>query len=629
MKNEIITNVVSLWKKIEETANFTDDKYDKEFLNSICKKLMISPDDSISTQLTTHDITCEELLIALCSAIEPFSVMLSDLLEMFECAGAQQSDKNIKINMTFSNENILNFDLKSFIQTVKQTKKIHKIAQTNIINDPWNVIRLFSPHNHENKVSITIDNTDIQNWLDIYFNEDVWPDMMPHQPMTGYNKLDTQIGFFWRFIIESINKYKQHYDSSLGKKESILAQCFKTNDRFWLNETDHWVGSLIKNIAYTVETIKNCKSISAANKLENKIESFIKSLPKANFKIEIIIEEIIEILNLPFWSKRYELYSAWICTQIIKSLEETEIQFNVVDNTLSFSFKGAHIATCSQLIPPVEIWAELKTKYTSPIGKSRKEHIQPDYTLAVHPVSEPSSSIAVIECKQYKNNNTKNFSDAVIDYANGRPNATVFLTNYGPISKKVISKLDSDIKVQSHLLEYMRPNSSSCGQFQKILHETVLAKCSLNKKIYVGNTVCIPLQINLQWKDIPKDLDLWLRITDQSKNIHCVYHSERGSTDQFPFAKLDKDDICGFGNETIEISKWSGVSYDIFVHNYSGEPYTSDFAKVSICQNQQIVEEQILPDFGDNKYLHIFHIDSVGIKKINTFVPDIKDIKLV
>ena len=275
------------------------------------------------------------------------------------------------------------------------------------------------------------------------------------------------------------------------------------------------------------------------------------------------------------------------------------------------------------MIPTVEIWTELKTIYASPIGKSRKKHIQPDYTLAVQPISEPSSSIAVIECKQYKKNNTKNFSDAVIDYANGRPKANVFLTNYGPISKNVLSKLNTDITSRSHLLEYVRPNSPSCRQFQRILHETVLEKCNLNKKIYVGNTVCIPLQINLQWGAVPQDLDLYLRITDQSKNSYYVYYANRGFTERFPFAKLDKDDRCGYGNETIEIYQWHGVSYDIFIHNYSGEPCTSDCAKVTICQNQQIVEEQKLPDFNGNKYLHIFHIDSSGIKNINTFVPNI------
>ena len=621
MNNEIITDVLSLWKKIEEAAHFTDNEYDTELLNSICKKLMLSPNRNISTQLTRHNITCEELLIALCSAIEPFSAMLSDLLEMFERAGAQQSDKNIKINMTFSDENILNFDLKSFMQTVKQTKIIHKIAQTKIIDDPWKAIELFDTESFKVEVPLT---PDIQNWLVQYSNEDVWPDMIPYQPMTGYDKLDALIGFFWRFLEDSIDKYKQYYDSNIGKRKSISVQCSKTNDRFWWNETDYWVGSLIKNIALTVEKIKNCKDISVANELENKIELFVKSLPNTNFEMEITIEEIIKILNLPFWSKRYELYSAWISTQIIKSLEETDIIFNVVDNTLSFSFKGAHIATCSQLVPTVEIWAELKTKYTSPIGKSRKRHIQPDYTLAVHPVSEPSSSIAVIECKQYKKNNTKNFSDAVIDYANGRPEANVFLTNYGPISKNVLSKLNTGIKSRSHLLEYVRPNSPSCMQFHEVLRETVLAKCSLNKNIYVGNTVCLPLQINLQWEAMPKDLDLWLCITDRYKNRHYVYHSKHGSIDQFPFAKLDKDDMCGYGNETIEISKWNGISYDIFVCNYSGEPYTSDFAKVSLSQNQQIVEEQILPNFNVNKYLHIFHIDSLGIKNINAFVSDIE-----
>ena len=79
------------------------------------------------------------------------------------------------------------------MKTVKQTKIIHKIAQTNIIGNPWKAIELFNIKSYKTEVPLT---PDIQNWLTEYFNEDIWPNMMPRQPKTGYNKLDILIVFF-------------------------------------------------------------------------------------------------------------------------------------------------------------------------------------------------------------------------------------------------------------------------------------------------------------------------------------------------------------------------------------------------------------------------------------------------
>ena len=82
------------------------------------------------------------------------------------------------------------------MKTVKQTKIIHKIAQTNIIGNPWKAIELFNIKSYKTEVPLT---PDIQNWLTEYFNEDIWPNMMPRQPKTGYNKLDILIVFLALF----------------------------------------------------------------------------------------------------------------------------------------------------------------------------------------------------------------------------------------------------------------------------------------------------------------------------------------------------------------------------------------------------------------------------------------------
>lgn len=143
------------------------------------------------------------------------------------------------------------------------------------------------------------------------------------------------------------------------------------------------------------------------------------------------VESLEHTLNLPYWEKRYELYSAWILTQITKGLQDTGISYHVLDGVLSFSFRKTLLATCENLRPPLQIWAELRTKSTAPMkGIGRKKHIQPDYTLAIDDAERSENTVAVVECKQYKRSNKRNFFAAILDYAAGRPNGSVFLVNY-------------------------------------------------------------------------------------------------------------------------------------------------------------------------------------------------------
>lgn len=614
MNTKTISSAKELWHEIKRVADFTTADYDKEFFNSICEQLSITQSDLEEEMFDEKAITCEELFLAVCRALEPFSEMLCDLLEMFEQAGAQQSDRNLNIALNIKDDEPLKFNIDAFKKKIVELTYTLQYVNTYIIENPWEIIRLFSSNNNR----IICKNENVRNWLRIYYEEDRWPEKLPDQPKTNYSELNKKIKLFWKLIEYSINKYREAYDESIGKRASISLswrnQTSEIQRLFWQHETDFWVGSLIDTITFTVENISN---VDEAKKLEDKIDQFLHKLRVERKLVDVETEKVIEIFNLPYWEKRYEMYSVWVCTQIIKALDGTGIVFNVINNTLSFSFKGSHIATCTHLHPNIFIFAELRTAYDKPIGKGRKANIQPDYTLAFPSLDFLQSTVAVVECKQYKKSNNTNFKNAIIDYANGRPNSHVFLVNYGPISATVQKNLPDNISDRSELIEYVKPTSDNCEHFQQLLRNKILSKCSLSNCISAEETDSAQCYINLKWSEYPKDLDLVLRIKDSVGKFHYVTYVDKGNLDNIPYARLDQDCTDGNGNETITISRWCGIEYDVFINNYSSENVIGNYADITIQIDKQIITSKIKIPIDKEQYYHLCNMGKDRVNFVN------------
>lgn len=73
----------------------------------------------------------------------------------------------------------------------------------------------------------------------------------------------------------------------------------------------------------------------------------------------------------------------------------------------------------------------------------------------------------------------------------------------------------------------------------------------------------------LTWSETPDDLDSHLTGPGA---LHVYYPSaSRGSLTVFPYAKLDTDDVDGFGPEIVTITRMQEGTYRFSVHNYSGQ----------------------------------------------------------
>ena len=91
----------------------------------IKKELGFDRNCKIREELISHNTTPEELLSTLIKLLKPFSAMMSDLLKMFEEAGAQFTDNNIQMNFDFEDakENF-GLDLEHFRIYNETVKKV-------------------------------------------------------------------------------------------------------------------------------------------------------------------------------------------------------------------------------------------------------------------------------------------------------------------------------------------------------------------------------------------------------------------------------------------------------------------------------------------------------------------------
>lgn len=594
-KNVKIETAVDLWDAFEKASNLQKDFYDKELEKQIREKLSLPDTVSIRKNLEQKEIPVEKLLMAILTAMQPFSQMMRDLLKMFEKASAGQGDYNLRIHMEFgSMDDTLDFDLENFRQYEKMTEQACRIVETQIPKELWKMVNAYRRDGMiRNKTHIGQD--DICRWIEEYHSEDKWPDFVPERPSMGEPRLDKLTARCWDIFETAVAGYRQIYDEAKGRRQSVGDACDRSNrDSFWAAEQDCWTCLFLEAVAGTADKLQCLpidKKTRLAEEIADDLERYFLTVDTIKMETMQIVDNLIEILNLPFWKKRYELYSAWVSTQIVEALGNRDIKFQVKDNTLSFSFGGSHFATCTGLCPPLEIWAELRTNAKNLVGNGRKNAIQPDYTLATSPVMDPDNTVVVVECKQYEKPNRKNFRDAIIDYAGGRPKAVIMLAGYGMVPQEVCEGIgDERIKSRAAGFSLMRPGSLQAKEFREKLRESVLEYYRNKARedrdyLYPWGDLQKPCLIRLKWGEHPKDLDLHLRIIGAPEGMDHIYFKNRGNENVMPYAYLDKDVTQGWGPETIRISKWTELDYVVEVHDYSKNSKDVSF-EVEVCCGQ-------------------------------------------
>jgi hypothetical protein len=381
--------------------------------------------------------------------------MVRDLYVFFYLHGVKKTNKQMRMLFDFGKgPEDLGFDLKHFREILEKYMKISRYVIVYRWNHDtlWGLAQIFDDYwQHTPKDS------NVRLWLIEYEDGEINDPSKINPPTIGNEEVDLWLKKAWQVwvtLIEECRKYggsrknlKEYAyrmkDKSISTLEDERGESYKQikNDLeipdleleewdpwlLYVLDSDRWPEVMLRGLFGFAENLLEIHQRGETD-IENQIiQSFLQrimelysKLPKWEIEKEDLVREFIEILNLPIWKRRHELYQTWVLTQIDRALEAYQRTIHHVDGSLILRFSGTHIGTVETEEGLIHIWSELRSPLNNPVGQGRRGHIQPDYTLTFEPITDPSRTIVVIECKQYRKANPTNFADAVTDYLRGR-----------------------------------------------------------------------------------------------------------------------------------------------------------------------------------------------------------------
>jgi hypothetical protein len=272
------------------------------------------------------------------------------------------------------------------------------------------------------------------------------------------------------------------------------------------------------------------------------LDNFVSADP-----IEVTVDRLVDVLSMPSWGMRHELYAAWIATQFNQALPTDRLTFVVVNQTLRFPFKATQVATVHAADAVYELWCEIRSDLLDAFG-NRVRGIQPDYRVLRRNRDGSSATVLAVEVKQYRSADANKHGKVLAMYAAGLPDADVFLVGHGPIgdARRHVPQTDRD---RTKVFEHVRPGrNADAAAFRAALAELLPPPP-------------LPERVELTWDGRIYDLDLHLRIDGETIN----WQKPSGGG-----GKLRADAFHG-GPEVIDLATDVNASIDVEVHLYSCE----------------------------------------------------------
>jgi len=586
-----VKSSVKLWEYITEGRNYDEKGYDLEASNIIKTKLDLPLDKKILVGLKLKEkksepIELEVFIRVFFESTQPFSDMMVDLLKMFEEISVKQTDKNLDIEFDFDKGKLpttVNLEqFKSYTASMVEIDKEYDIPDLDD-NQLWDLLNILKQSDTINGIP-----SDIKSWLAVYENDKEWISDFPKLDISHDSPLYI-VFLIWKRIANELKGYKSK------------AEFLENNQHIYFSlVSNRWFDSVLKCLVHLEQ--------NESSETTKKLTIFFSEVKVKKIMLKEKIEKLDEFLKLPFWDKRYELYSVWIFSLIYRATKDYNLTVHTVDNKLIFPFKETHLATIKCPKGNILIYSEKKTKLENPVGKFRTRHIQPDYSFFKEPVTHSRSSILEIECKQYKKQSTKNFACALVDYANGRKNADVLLVNYGDVKKENIFKYEvekgktinsmTDLKKRCDTIGTLKPKNNENILIEKIQQKLDAYAC----KPFMFEE---PFKVTLYWKKPLQDLDLYLDFKDEDAIKKVSYQNK-----EIGFMFLNKD--VQFGSleaEIISVNKVQSGIYKFYVKNYSNN-YFDENVICEIFINDKIIQK-IKPTNYNGEYWDLFKIDTI------------------
>jgi hypothetical protein len=651
-----LENGLQLWvalvgSGLEETRANCLPGYDAELVEELKERLYPHATRGLERELYAAPPSVEAFLEVFFGALKPFSAMLRDVLGMFEAAGARRSDDNLRIAFDFDKASQ---PLALTLEDFREAEAFFRSVARSIVVRQWNSDTLWSLSQDVKSVleplgvdvqrrfnaSSHVRDPSVRRWLE-QNGKPVWLPF-PGFPRAGSAELDNFLGMaegLIQYMIAEVSKLGTTYDEFARQLNNLPWEEQRENEgeavsddiaderprrTFVVAAHDYWPNSFAEHVGLAVEAVNYHTSeekSERAARLAAAMRTGFDRPPRYERTRVSLEQDFRDLVNLPIWKKRHELYAVWVASRIADALRDLSWEWHPDGDTLRFHFAGVELATLRSSDGGMHIfWTEKRTALISR-GVLGRKSIQPDYRIMTVPTHRDDATSLVIECKQYRKWSRKNFGAALDDYAKGCPTAPVVLVNYGPTDPSILDLVDPSRRDRTFLVGDFKPGGDAAlDRFRELLrgaYTTPLTPC-----------ITGPIEFQLRWGPMFRDLDLHLFIQPIAPDPlqHIGLRSTHGSLMEQPWAAWPEDVMSSPpGVERLTIARWLNADYDVLVHDYSGTPeFPRGDVSVRLIPRPGIEERVFTPREGTGRWWHVcrIHGPSGRIEEINSIQSD-------
>jgi len=381
-------------------------------------------------------VTMEGFLNAFFGLLGPFVRIMRDLLEYFERAGATQGPGQWVLTLGEGKDK-LQVNLDHFRQWLKLFENQVALHPIPVLEFPkiWKLQSAFDSLAGRRVESFERPAFELERGLEDWLRRYEGTSWLPLPGVVSRTVSRAgSIGEYATLVHEiasAVSSVVPNYATLSRSLSRLREEAPPDIAEYVRNEHDRWVRTNVLNLnAY------EHASRSQQREVEKTLDAMLKDVPRRPARFHLQMETLTEVLSLPIWKRRYELFSAWVFTRFLAALDGHQIELHDEDGCLQFAFRETLLATVRSLRKPLDVYAEKRAEAHGLRGHGRVSAIQPDYSAWTQGDGECKLAI---ECKHYKKASTANFSDALYDYSTNLPGAQVLLVNYGPVTAELMA----------------------------------------------------------------------------------------------------------------------------------------------------------------------------------------------
>ena len=483
-------SALSAWHELVETGGFEPDGRDLELADGLRQAFN---GDAESVEEALASATMGAFVEALFRAIEPFPMMFGDILRFFKSAGAREGQRQWRLVI---GDDV--FDLEHFVEFEREWRWLECEFDVPAVSGheaflPNTVRNDLEGVDHLLDAGITLSGQttgleDVDMWLDAYEADQyaAFPaSLLPERLPLGLDDA-ARIAMAALYVVRDAGYDRRMLLETLRVRRASMGALDRDDGlNLWMiaqNETDYWLRTTVQILGRLVAGPEAERARFGAE-----LRARYETLPRRRLNVRVDVQDLVRLLSLPAWRKRHELYAVWIATEILAAAEGHDVNVNHAEGELRFAFRETRVADIVSARPVVPLYSERRTPLESPIGKGRKNNVQPDYGLWRKDLHREWCSL-VVEVKHYKRSDGRNFRDALIDYARAHPGAVVNLVNYGPVGMS--DELPYDLRQRCRTVEHLNPrNKEARDEFRKGVREQIGEPARTVERLAVASSV--------------------------------------------------------------------------------------------------------------------------------------------